>query len=139
LQAHHGHVGEEEKDDENNDSNGNGNENNSENQRQNTAHDADRHRSSSDTRVGSREQQRNDVSGVPVDPEKGRDVTIVTWFGDNDPEVSPTILSRWIKLTLIESSKLVHKQKVLCNFPHLLPDFLRLHRFRHLHCWYYGS
>jgi hypothetical protein len=45
-------------------------------------------RNSSDTRVGSGEAQRNEVSGVPVDPEKGRDVTIVTWFGDNDPEVS---------------------------------------------------
>jgi len=44
-------------------------------------------RNSSDTRVGSAEARRNDVSGVPVDAEKGRDVSIVTWFGDNDPEV----------------------------------------------------
>jgi DHA1 family multidrug resistance protein-like MFS transporter len=47
-------------------------------------------RNSSDTRVGSGDAQRNEVSGVPVDPEKGRDVSIITWFGDNDPEVSPS-------------------------------------------------
>jgi len=45
-------------------------------------------RNSSDTRVASTEQQLNEVSGVPVDLEKGRDVTIVTWFSDADPEVS---------------------------------------------------
>jgi DHA1 family multidrug resistance protein-like MFS transporter len=44
-------------------------------------------RNSSDTQVGSGDAQRNEVSGVPVDPEKGRDVSIVTWFGDDDPEV----------------------------------------------------
>jgi DHA1 family multidrug resistance protein-like MFS transporter len=35
-------------------------------------------RNTSDTRVESRDQQRNDVSGVVVDPEKGKDVSIVT-------------------------------------------------------------
>ncbi|KAK2626858.1 hypothetical protein QTJ16_004033 [Diplocarpon rosae] len=44
-------------------------------------------RRSSGTRVASGENRRtNAFSGVFVDPEKGRDVTIVTWFGDNDPE-----------------------------------------------------
>lgn len=43
---------------------------------------------SADTRLGRVDNARtNDVSGVPVDPEKGRDVSIVTWYGDNDPEV----------------------------------------------------
>lgn len=47
-------------------------------------------RNSSDTRVGSADNGRtNDVSGVSVDPEKGRDVSIVTWYGNNDPEVKP--------------------------------------------------
>ena len=27
------------------------------------------------------------ITGQKVDPEKGRDTTIVTWFGDNDQEV----------------------------------------------------
>jgi DHA1 family multidrug resistance protein-like MFS transporter len=47
-------------------------------------------RNSSDTRVGSGEAQRNELSRVPVDPERGRDISIVTWFGDNDPEVCPS-------------------------------------------------
>jgi DHA1 family multidrug resistance protein-like MFS transporter len=44
-------------------------------------------RDSSDTEVGSDDVQRNEVSGHPIDPEKGRDVSVVTWFGDDDPEV----------------------------------------------------
>ncbi|KAG0650048.1 Caffeine resistance 5 [Hyphodiscus hymeniophilus] len=44
-------------------------------------------RNSSDTRVDSQENERyNEASGVRVDPEKGRDVTIITWYSDNDPE-----------------------------------------------------
>jgi DHA1 family multidrug resistance protein-like MFS transporter len=47
-----------------------------------------RHRNSSDTRVGSQDNtRRNDASGAVIDSEKGRDLTIVHWFGDNDPEV----------------------------------------------------
>lgn len=43
---------------------------------------------SSGTRVGSAEDtRRNEVSGIVVDPEKGRDAAIVTWFSDDDPEV----------------------------------------------------
>lgn len=35
-----------------------------------------------------REQQLSStITGQAIDPEKGRDVTMVTWFGDNDPEV----------------------------------------------------
>ena len=44
-------------------------------------------RNSSGTRVGSGDVQRNEVGGVKVDPEKGRDASIVTWFDKNDPEV----------------------------------------------------
>ena len=51
-------------------------------------------RTSSDTRVASTDQQYNEVGGVPVDPEKGRDAAIVTWFSDSDPEVSSIILKR---------------------------------------------
>ncbi|KAE8453818.1 hypothetical protein EG329_009330 [Mollisiaceae sp. DMI_Dod_QoI] len=82
--AHHGHTGEVEegaqKEEEVNDIDG---------QRQTGA---ERNRGSastesSDTRVGSPDDRRwNEVSGVVVDPEKGRDATIVTWFSDDDPE-----------------------------------------------------
>lgn len=104
--AHHGHIGEEEKetkegDDtestergtgerEVNDSNGNAN---STGRDQSTTQaggvlSGDTRRSS-ETRTGSTDngQQRNEISGVPVDPEKGRDVSVVTWYGDDDPEV----------------------------------------------------
>ena len=30
--------------------------------------------------------QVNHVSGVKVDPEKGKDLHLVSWYGDNDPE-----------------------------------------------------
>lgn len=43
---------------------------------------------SSRTRIGNGEQQLSStITGQKIDPEKGRDVTLVTWFGDNDPEV----------------------------------------------------
>ena len=46
---------------------------------------------SSQTRVGNGELQEHQLSstitGQVIDPEKGRDITIVTWFGDMDPEV----------------------------------------------------
>lgn len=80
--ASHGHTGEpDEKDEEAGNTDG---------ERQNGNNAS---RESSDTQVGSPENtRRNEASGVMVDPEKGRDATIVTWFGDDDPEVcSPTI------------------------------------------------
>lgn len=74
--AHHGNVEEEEKEETGDTSD----DNTQEQQRAgiaegNTISDT---RNSSDTRVGGREAQRNEVSGVPVDPEKGRDVSIVS-------------------------------------------------------------
>ncbi|KAK0509370.1 hypothetical protein JMJ35_007764 [Cladonia borealis] len=44
---------------------------------------------SSDARVGGEEHEQqlsSTITGQVIDPEKGRDVTMVTWFGDNDPE-----------------------------------------------------
>jgi MFS transporter, DHA1 family, multidrug resistance protein len=75
--AHHGHTGEEEKREEAGQKRGSVAEGNTTSDTQN----------SSDTQVESGEAGRNGVSGVPVDPEKGRDVSIVTWFSDDDPEV----------------------------------------------------
>lgn len=47
--------------------------------------------SAASSRTHSEEQKRNPLSstitGQKIDPEKGRDTSIVTWFGDNDPEV----------------------------------------------------
>jgi DHA1 family multidrug resistance protein-like MFS transporter len=104
--AHHGHTGEEEKeekDDEKNDSgedeSGPGKdesfENDSSTQRPagEERNQENARRSSSDTRVGADGTHRNEVSGVAVDPEKGRDVSIVTWYGENDPEVCNLLLN----------------------------------------------
>ncbi|KAL8709551.1 MAG: hypothetical protein Q9225_007435 [Loekoesia sp. 1 TL-2023] len=41
---------------------------------------------SSRTRAGS-EQYVNEPTGQPVDQEKGRDMNVVDWFDENDPEV----------------------------------------------------
>ena len=32
-------------------------------------------------------QPINEPTGEPVDPEKGRDINVVDWFDENDPEV----------------------------------------------------
>jgi DHA1 family multidrug resistance protein-like MFS transporter len=40
---------------------------------------------SSQTQVG---DDVNHASGVKVDQEKGKDMDVVSWYGDNDPEVS---------------------------------------------------
>ncbi|CAG8957558.1 hypothetical protein HYFRA_00010424 [Hymenoscyphus fraxineus] len=80
--AHHGHVGEEEKDT-SKETESNYYDGRQSEQRRTNAED---NRASSDTRTGSNEQQRNAASGVAVDPEKGRDVTVVTWYGEHDPE-----------------------------------------------------
>jgi MFS transporter, DHA1 family, multidrug resistance protein len=43
---------------------------------------------SSSAFVASHEVPRNEESGVKVDPGKGKDVTVVTWFSEDDPEVN---------------------------------------------------
>lgn len=43
-------------------------------------------RSSSATQVDENEKV-NEVSGKKIDPEKGKDVFVVDWWGPNDPEV----------------------------------------------------
>ncbi|KAK0104487.1 hypothetical protein ONS95_004776 [Cadophora gregata] len=99
--AHHGHTGEEEK--ENKDTAGDNSESpergiwqkdeetgdrNGAGQEQAVMGQNGRPRNSSETRLGSMDngQQRNEVSGVLVDPEKGRDVSVITWYGEHDPE-----------------------------------------------------
>lgn len=47
---------------------------------------------SSQTRTGDADQQEHGqlsstITGQRVDTEKGRDTTMVTWYGDDDPEV----------------------------------------------------
>ena len=49
---------------------------------------ADLSEESSQTRAGDGEHQLSStMTGQKIGPEKGRDVTMVTWFGDDDPEV----------------------------------------------------
>ena len=49
---------------------------------------ADSSEQSSPTRAGDGEHQlSSSMTGQKIDPEKGRDVTMVTWFSDDDPEV----------------------------------------------------
>ena len=75
------------------------------------------------------------ITAQRVDTEKGRDVTMVTWYGDNDPEVR-LILSSCIweihAHMFAEPTELVNLQESLRHFRTLSPYFLRLHRLRHL-------
>lgn len=84
--AHHGTVGEEEKEGKEEEKDG------EDSEEQSSSPDArhrSRHSSSADTRVNSQDQNvnRNEVTGHPVDPEKGKDLAIVDWYSDTDPEV----------------------------------------------------
>lgn len=45
---------------------------------------------------GDQDGTHNEVSGVKVDPEKGKDVNIIDWFGPDDPEVIYPQNVRWI-------------------------------------------
>jgi DHA1 family multidrug resistance protein-like MFS transporter len=85
--AHHGHTGPAEEDDEKEKTNESGD---SEGLQPGREYNGvlRSSRNSSDTRVASTDRQLNEVSGVPVDPEKGRDATIVTWYSDTDSDVS---------------------------------------------------
>ena len=47
----------------------------------------------SNTRASGTDQRINEFSGVPIDPEKGRDATIITWFSEADPEVRALVVS----------------------------------------------
>jgi DHA1 family multidrug resistance protein-like MFS transporter len=89
--AHHGKEEEEEEEEEEKkqEANESGDGNSGAQQRDSVAegNNTSNTRNSSNTRVGSGEAQRNEIYGVPIDPEKGRDVSLVTWFGDDDPEV----------------------------------------------------
>lgn len=100
--AHHGTVDEEEKDggdEQARDSDGGSSEQTPQgsNERRRSGNNArvsnqqqplfEQPRRSSDTRVGDNDTQRN-AHGHPIDPEKGRDASIVTWYSDKDPEVS---------------------------------------------------
>lgn len=41
--------------------------------------------STSRTRVGDDNSHVNEVSGIKIDPEKGRDLHMVSWYGPDDP------------------------------------------------------
>lgn len=91
--AHHGHTGEAEK---------NGAVRNSNDDSSQTQQNIGIPRHSSDTQVNGQAQRgANSTSGITIDPEMGRDVTIVTWFTDNDPEVDSRSLSVGDKIAYI--------------------------------------
>jgi len=46
--------------------------------------------SSSRTRVGDENENVNHASGITVDPEKGKDVHLVSWYGPDDPGEWPS-------------------------------------------------
>jgi DHA1 family multidrug resistance protein-like MFS transporter len=74
--ARHGTVEPPEEDDEKS------NADSSDDRRQPPREDSD---SSSRTHVGD-DQPTNEASGVKVDPENGKDINLVTWYGPDDPE-----------------------------------------------------
>lgn len=42
------------------------------------------------------ERQYNQASGVPIDPEKGKDQYLVSWWGDNDPGKTAFCTTRYV-------------------------------------------
>lgn len=70
--AHHGSPSEEEK---------------KETGGENSSHRRSGSHESAETVVADGTENINDVSGKKVDPEKGRDITVISWEGPNDPEV----------------------------------------------------
>lgn len=93
---------------------------------------------SSRTEVG---DDVNHASGVKVDPEKGKNIDVVGWYGDDDTEVSgETIFASFIDeactdhdFSRAEPSKLGSLQEVFRHFPTVSAYAVRLHRFLHLH------
>ena len=82
--AQHGHTEEEDKDVDEDSETPEGEESDTQQRHeQNTQQGT----TASNNRPGNQERQRNEGSGVMVDPEKGKDATIVTWYSDNDPDV----------------------------------------------------
>lgn len=43
-------------------------------------------RNSSDTEVNN-DQQKHEITGKKIDSEKGKDINVVDWYDENDPEV----------------------------------------------------
>lgn len=77
-------------------------------------------------------QMSSTVTGQRIDTEKGRDITMVTWFGDNDPEVRPSSMLATSSSSFepdreVEPSQLVHLQKGLRDLRDLPPHLLRIH------------
>ena len=84
-------------------------------------------------------QMSSTVTGQRIDTEKGRDITMVTWFGGNDPEVRPSSMLATSSSSFetdreVEPSQLVHLQKGLRDLRDLPPHLLRIHWVSHLQC-----
>lgn len=74
---------------------------------------------SSQTRAEDGDQQLSStMTGQKIDPEKGRDVTRVTWFGDKDPEVQmlrDRVEDEAGAKQAVDALKLVNIQEMLCH------------------------
>ena len=92
--AHHGHIQEETEEEQEERSN--------------------RSRSSESTALGD-EQPANVVTGHVIDKEKGRDINVVHWYGDDDPEAGNSWSSTAYAFShmLIEPHAMVQSQKGL--------------------------
>ncbi len=119
--AHHGHIGEEEKTKEQDVDNGG--------PRRNYE---DVSRGSSTTGAASHDAPRNEVSGVKIDPEKGKDVTVVTWFSEDDPEVSSLTQSLAMTDGFAEPHQLVAWKEILRHVRDLSSYLLCLYWIRDL-------
>lgn len=117
--AHHGHVEEETEE---------------ELQERRSRRRSSETNSSQTTAVGD-EQPMNLVTGHIIDKEKGRDINVVHWYGEDDSEASDpqSSASYGRSDTLTESHDMVQRQKVLRHSRDLFVDDVRLHRQRHIY------
>lgn len=97
-----------------------------------------RHSSRSSSTIRDDSGQVNEVSGRPVDSEKGQDSFVVDWYGPDDPEVCKRSVLAVSRLIWTESKKLVASQAFLGDILYMSAYILRLHWFGHLHCRYSG-
>ena len=82
-------------------------------------------------------QLSSTITGQRIDTEKGRDITMVSWYGDNDPEVISPRDGRSLRIeadVVKESSKLVYCQKDLRSWRDLSTYYLSLYRLRNIQC-----
>lgn len=84
------------------------------------------------------DREYNEMSGKPIDPEKGKNIDMVSWYGPDDPGLYLVVCSPGrLELTLCarESTKLGHAQEVFRCLSNLFVVCVHLHRLCYLHTW----